>query len=130
MNELLIRVLAICLVTAVLCVMLKSKNGETALLTAVAAGVVISLMLIKAVTPVIAELKALLKDYSITTEYFAVALKVVGIGYLTSFIADSCRDCGQNSLAAKAELAGKCVIFMLSLPLLISVLKTALGFIK
>lgn len=130
MNELLIRVLAICLVTAVLCVMLKSKNGETALLTAVAAGVVISLMLIKAVTPVIAELKALLKDYSITTEYFAVALKAVGIGYLTSFIADSCRDCGQNSLAAKAELAGKCVIFMLSLPLLISVLKTALGFIK
>ena len=130
MNELLIRVLAICLVTAVLCVMLKSKNGEAALLTAVAAGVVISLMLIKAVTPVIAELKALLKDYSITTEYFAVALKAVGIGYLTSFIADSCRDCGQNSLAAKAELAGKCVIFMLSLPLLISVLKTALGFIK
>lgn len=130
MNELLIRVLAICLVTAVLCVMLKSKNGEAALLTAVAAGVVISLMLIKAVTPVIAELKALLKDYSITTEYFAVALKAVGIGYLTSFIADSCRDCGQNSLATKAELAGKCVIFMLSLPLLISVLKTALGFIK
>lgn len=130
MSELLIKILAICIITAVLAVTLKSKSGEYALLLSIGAGIVITVMLINAITPAIKNFNVLLKSYGISTEYFGVAVKAVGISYLSSFIADSCRDCGQSSLASKAEFAGKCAIFLLSLPLLTSVLETAVGFIK
>ena len=88
------------------------------------------LTLVKIIAPSVKSFNSLLNDYGINTEYFSVAIKAVGISYISSFIADSCRDCGQSSLASKAEFAGKCAIFLLSLPMLTTVLETAVGFIK
>lgn len=124
------KILALLLVAAAVCVVLREKNSEYALLTAIAAGVCVSLLILQNLVAPINEIKESLESYGVNTEYFKVALKAVGIGYITSFIADSCRDSGQTSLASKAELAGKCAIFVLSVPLIISVLKTAVGFIK
>ncbi len=123
-------ILGLCLVTAVICTVLKPKSGEYALLTAAAAGIIIGILLLERIYTPINTLRQELNTYGIKTEYFKVALKGVGIGYVTSFIADACRDCGQSSLALKAEFAGKCAIFILSVPLLISVLQTAVGFLK
>lgn len=130
MSAFLIKILAICIITAILAITLKPKSGEYALILSLAGGIVITFMLINAITPAIKSFNSLLKSYGITTEYFGVAVKAVGISYISSFIADSCRDCGQSSLAAKAEFAGKCAIFLLSLPLLTAVLETAVGFVK
>ena len=124
------KILGICLVAAILSITIKGKSGEYALLIAIVAGITASLLVLKNLTAPILLLKQQLEEYKIDTEYFKVALKAVGIGYITSFIADACRDSGQTSLAAKAEFAGKCAIFLLSVPLIISILKTALGFIK
>lgn len=124
------KILALCLVTAVICIVLRQKNSEYALFVSVAAGVFIGLIIIKSISAPIRALQEQLSDYNIKPEYFKVALKSVGIGYITSFIADACRDSGQTSLAAKAELAGKCAIFLLSIPLIMTVLETAIGFIK
>lgn len=130
MNAELFKILIICFIAAVLAITLKPKAGEYALLISVTAGVIITLTLVKIIAPSVKSFNSLLNDYGINTEYFSVAIKAVGISYLSSFIADSCRDCGQTSLAAKAEFAGKCAIFLLSVPLLLSVLETAVGFVK
>ena len=61
--------------------------------------------------------------------YFKVALKALGIGYVTGFAADICRDAGQTSLASITETVGRCGIFLLSLPLVLNVVDLALGFI-
>lgn len=124
------KILALCLTTAAFCVIIKQKNSEYALLLSIAAGVCITLLLLKNITAPIMAISEKLDEYGVQGEYFKVALKAVGIGYVTSFIADACRDSGQTSLAAKAELAGKCAVFLLSVPLIISVLETAVGFIK
>ena len=102
----LIRILAICLIGAVLSVTLKARSGEYGLILSVATGVLIAFSLIRIIAPAVKSFDALLKEYGIGTEYLGVAFKAIGISYLTTFIADSCRDCGQSSLAAKAELAG------------------------
>ena len=124
------KILAICLISAVLAIVLKQQKGEYALITALAGGTVVVLYILKSVAAPIEYIKARLLSCGVKTEYFAVALKALGIGYVTGFIADACRDSGQASLAAKAELAGKCAIFILSVPLISSVLETALGFLK
>ncbi len=130
MTDAFFRILAICLVTTALCLIVKQKNSEYALLISVAAGVCIALMLVKYISAPINEIRQRMEEYSSQSEYFKVALKAVGIGYITSFIADACRDSGQTSLALKAELAGKCAIFLLSVPLILSLLEMAVEFAK
>ena len=123
------KILAICIITAVLAVVLKQHKGEYALMAALAGGTVVILYVLKGILEPFEYINAKLLNNGVKTEYFAVALKALGIGYVTGFIADICRDSGQASLAAKAELAGKCAIFILSVPLISAVLETALGFL-
>lgn len=124
------KILGVCLVTAAVCLVLRQKNPEYSLFTAIAASVTVMLMIFKNISAPIEVIRYKLEAYGIETGYFKTALKAVGIGYITSFIADACRDSGQTSLAGKAELAGKCAVFILCCPLMLSVLETAVGFIK
>jgi stage III sporulation protein AD len=126
----LFKILAICLVAALLCIVLKPCNGEYAFGVSVIAGIVITYLLLKIISAPIETIRLKLQSFGVETQYFKVALKSVGIGYITNFIADACRDGGQVSMASKAEFAGKCAIFILCCPLMISVLETAVGFIK
>lgn len=121
------KILAICIITAVLAVVLKQQKGEYSLMVALAGGTVVILYIIKGVLSPIEYINDRLLKSGINTEYFAVALKALGISYVTGFIADICRDSGQASLASKAELAGKCAIFIISVPLIGAVLDTALS---
>lgn len=123
------KILAICIITTVLAVVLKQQKAEYALTVALAGGTIITLCILKGIIAPIEYINAKLLNNGINTEYFAVALKALGIGYVTGFIADICRDSGQASLAAKAELAGKCAIFIISVPLIAAVLETALSFL-
>lgn len=122
--------LGLCLVTAALCAVLKQKNSEYALLAAVAAGTAVTILLLKCVAAPIEAVRYKLESYGIEADCFKTAIKAVGIGYVTSFVSDACRDSGQSSLAAKAELAGKCAIFLITCPMILSVLETAVGLIK
>ncbi len=124
------KVLAVCLITAILALVLKDKRQEYALMVVLAGGIVVIFYILRGVISPVNYIREQLDSYGIKTEYFSVALKALGIGYVTGFIADACRDSGQASLASKAELAGKCAIFVLSVPLISSVLKSALGFLK
>ena len=101
------KVLAVCLITAVICLILKQQKSEFALVVSIIGGVLILLFLIKNIIAPITVLKEKIESYGINTAYFKTALKALGIGYITTFIADSCRDAGQASLASLAELAGK-----------------------
>ena len=130
MNDTLFKILSLCLVAAIFCVVLSRNGNEYGLLITLAAGVIIALLIFKNIASPIILIKSKLEEYGVESEYFKVALKAVGIGYITSFISDACRDCGQTSLALKAELAGKCAIFLLSVPLIISVLQMAVEFAK
>ncbi len=130
MSDTLFKILILCLTTAVFAIVIKPKSSEYAFLITVAAGIIIGILLLKNISEPIKAIGESFSKYGIESDCFKVALKAVGIGYITSFVADACRDCGQSSLALKAELAGKCAIFMLSAPLLVSVLNTAVGFIK
>lgn len=125
-----VKILGVLLISAVLSVTLKKENPEYALLVGLSAGIITMFLIFASLGDSIAYLIEKIESYGIKTEYFSVALKALGIGYITSFVADACRDCGQTSLASKAELAGKTAIFIISLPLLITVLDIAVGFLK
>ncbi len=124
------KILIICLLAAVINIVLRPKAGEYAFGITLATGVIVLIYTVKLISGPITDFTQKLESYGIETEYFGTALKAVGISYITDFIAEACRDSGQASLAAKAELAGKATIFLLSAPLILSVLETAVGFLK
>ena len=122
-------VLGICIIASAVAVILKGYRSEYSLLISLTAGAVILIMLIIGVSDKLLEIKNIASEYS-ATPFFLVALKSLGICVITGFIADSCREAGQLALASKAEFAGRCAIFVLSVPMLLSLLETAYSFIK
>ena len=129
MDEVL-KILGICIVGSAISIILKPKSGEYSFVLALATGIIALTFVINAVSKPISEINDRLLVSGVKTEYFGIALKAVGIAYITDFVADSCRDAGMTSIASKAELVGKTAIFTLSVPLMMSVLETAIGFIK
>ena len=54
----------------------------------------------------------------IDQDLFVILLKIIGVGYLVEFSAGICSDSGNTSIANKVVLAGKILIFLLSMPII------------
>ncbi len=130
MSSGLFKILIFILLSLFAILFLKQRSPEYAFLVSLAASCVAVLFVLSLLNDKIADIKEGIEKLGVDTKYFTIALKAVGIGYITSFVAESCKDAGQNSLAAKAELAGKVAIFILTVPMITGILKTAVGFIN
>ncbi len=110
--------LGICLIAVMLSVVIGNYKKEYAVVITVAVGCIILVGVISALKTPAAEFLSALKASGIQSSRFSVALKVLAIGYITQFIADTCRDFGQSAVAAKAELVGRAAVFVITVPLL------------
>ncbi len=119
---------ALCLLGGALCVLISGYKPEYSMAIVICIGVIIFGTVIVSAAPAFEELEALLSKTGLDSGYFKIALKALGVCYITSFAADICRDFGQSALASKAELVGKGAVFLLCLPLLRAVAEIALSF--
>lgn len=121
---------AIIMVCAVLCIIFKSYKAEYSLFIGIACSVMVLTIIISKILVPLSLIEQKIEQSGIDNNYFKVALKALGIGYITSFVSQSCKDAGLQALSLKAELVGKSAIFLLSVPLVLSILETAIGFVK
>ncbi len=124
------KIMAICVLGTAFSLVLRQKSAEFSFVVVVVTAIIVITFVLKSIAEPIELIFKKLNDSGVKTEYFKIALKAVGVAYITDFIADVSRDAGQTSIASKAELVGKAVIFLLSVPVLMSVLETAIGFVK
>ena len=110
--------LGICLIAVMLSVVIGNYKKEYAVVITVAVGCIILVGVISTLVGPAKEFLSRLKNSGIQSSRFFLSAKVLAIGYITQFIADTCRDFGQSAVAAKAELAGRAAIFVLTVPLL------------
>ena len=92
------------------------KEYATAITVVVGCGLIITVSV--AIINPLMQLFSDLKTAGVNQQYFFIALKTVALGYITQFVADTCRDFGQSAVAAKAELIGRAAIFVITVPLL------------
>lgn len=130
MSELVVKILIFLILSAFLVVFLNSYNSSAAMLIVLTAASVILVLALKTVFPAITALGSLLDSNVKGKEYFSAAFKALGIAYVSNFAADVCRDFGQNALASKAEFAGRCAIFIVTVPMIVAIAETALGLAK
>lgn len=59
------------------------------------------------------------------SDALSAILRMLGVGLITSFTADLCRDLGEGTLASRVELCGRVEILLLCLPFLSELLSLA-----
>lgn len=109
-------VVGLAVVAAVLCTVLKRCYPEYATALALLTGVMILLAVCSAVMPVLHFLKRLSELVGLQDDILAMALKMVGLCWVSALGADVCRDAGQTGLASKVELAGRIAVLLAILP--------------
>lgn len=130
MSEIFLKVTAIVISTLICAVFLKSYKPEFSLAAAISGSLIAAVMIITGFKPYADDIKNIFLKTSFEPELLKTVLKAVGISYISAFAADTCRDCGQSALALKAEIAGKCAVFALCVPMILMLLKTALEVAK
>ena len=114
------QILSVCgiaVAAAVISLLVKQYKPEYAPAVAVVASVTVLTAALKAAIPVAAEYFGIAAETAGDMSAYGIMFKSLGITYLTVFAADTCRDAGQNSLAAKVELAGRLAVVATALPL-------------
>lgn len=128
MSNELIRAVAIIIVAAVFITTLRTRLPEYGFLTTIAVICIVLVAVIANLFGAVSQLRELFDKSGSAGTYFVVALKALGISYITTFAADVCRDFGLVSFAQTTEICGKVAIFVLSLPLMTAVLDAAIKF--
>ncbi|MBE6781363.1 MAG: hypothetical protein E7540_01375 [Ruminococcaceae bacterium] len=118
-------ILGVLIIASAAALVLRQYKAEYSLFIALLAGALVLIVLMTDIMDGLYSLLNTVLGFGLDGSYFTVAFKSLGICVITGFIADACRDSGQMALASRAELAGRCAVFILSLPLLTSLLETA-----
>lgn len=109
-------------------VFLLHNSGKSVLAVQVSTvvGILIFLFMISKITAVLQLLQQLALKANIDFVYLNTIFKILGIAYLATFCAEICRDAGEGSIAKHVEFAGKILILVLSIPILMAVLQSIL----
>jgi len=119
----LVQIIALCLLSVVLLVLLRKERPELAVLLSLAAGTMVFLLILTRIVAVIQFITELSLRAGINTVYLAAVLRVIGIAYITEFGAQVCRDANESAIASKVELAGKVLIILVAVPVIRAVLE-------
>ena len=111
------RIVAVCLVGALLAVLLKKTSPDMALLLALAVCAVVLTALVRGLEEITAFLQELLERGGLSAELFTPLLKTVGIALVTRTGGALCRDAGEGAMAAVVEMSGAFAVVLVSLPL-------------
>ncbi|MEG1887224.1 MAG: SpoIIIAC/SpoIIIAD family protein [Oscillospiraceae bacterium] len=123
-------IIVISVLASILVLFLKSYRPDFALVTATAAGCVVLFLILIKVVPLFESFQSILEKSGVNSAHFKIVFKALGICYLSQAASDICRDFGQTSLAGKVDLAGKVAIVTLTIPIISSIIETAVGLIK
>lgn len=120
------RIVGAGLVVTILLAFLRDRYPALAvqLMMAFVAGVL--LLLMPALGRVLGVFADLGRRAQVHGAYLDIALRVIGVAYLTAFGAQICRDAKEEALASVIELAGKVVILLLALPVVMGILDALL----
>jgi stage III sporulation protein AD len=116
------KILMIGLIATVIVTLLKSEKPEIAIQFSLACGIIMFLLMMSKLTTVIEAMQLIALKVNIDVVYLNTILKIIGIAYLASFGVEICNDAGQTSIGSKIEFAGKILIIVLALPILMAVM--------
>ncbi len=120
--ETIFKIIGVALLTCFAVMLIKPVRNDFAILIGVVGGLIILAFVIGYVSTVMDFFKVIIEKTGISQSLLSLVMKVVGIGYLTEFSASLCADCGNSSLGDKLLFAGKIVLLVISMPIVMNIL--------
>ena len=114
----LLKVLLLGIIISMLVVFLKQVKPEYALLCLIVGSIILLVFILNYLSNIFVFFQEVVEKTGISNVLFVNLLKIVGLGYLVEFSASVCRDSGNTSIADKVILAGKIMIFVVSMPII------------
>lgn len=119
----LIRIAAIGIVTAVMTVVVSQKQPELGMLISAAFGIMALIVAFGKAGAIIGLLENIIGQAGIDSKLLVPVLKVTGMAYIAQFAVDSCKDVGQNAIAARIETIGKIMMLVVAVPIATSLIR-------
>ncbi len=116
------QIVAIGLVATILSVLIKNERPELGMYISLSAGIIIFLFIVTRLQSVMEVLNRFSSKINIDSIYLSIIFKIVGIAYIAEFGAQVCRDAGEGVMASKIEFAGKILIMVMAVPILVSLM--------
>lgn len=123
---LIVKVVAMAFVALFIMMLLKNTKSELNPLMAITTGALIFFVVIDPLKEVITFLQTIADKANIDTVYIGIVLKILAIAYIASFSSALCRDANVDSLASQIDFAGRIMILVLAIPILMAVLNSIL----
>lgn len=117
------KIAAIAIGGVIMAAIVKAFKPELSLYVVLATIIVIFLMAMDKLTAVFQFLRSVYGQMTYGREFFPIIIKVLVVAYLADFTSQLCKDAGEAAIGSKVELAGKIVIFYLSMPVLLAILE-------
>lgn len=115
---------AIAVIGAVISVLMREYRPEYTAPVAIGTGIIILIHALPQTREIAEYLEDISKLADIDSIYINTILKALGVCIITQLASDTCKDCGQSSIASKVELGGKIAILTISIPFFISLIET------
>lgn len=126
----LVRIIGIALITALTALFLKGTKPELSFAVTVAGAALILIFIADMLSETPNVFSEIGEKTGIDNSLVRIIVKIVAIGYLVEFSAGVVEDFGSKSIADKLVLAGKVIIFAVSLPIIKSLLTLIDGFLE
>ena len=101
----------------ILYLIVRSFNERYAVFVSIAGTIALLLFVASELTPIFNFIKKLGGKAGENNKYFSTVIKGLAICYLSEFTAGFCKDCGQSGWAEKVEMACRCALLVLTIPL-------------
>ena len=121
-----IKIVAFSFIALFIVLLFKGKRDDIAVQISIVAGIFIFFFLISKMTMVLQFLQQISLKANIDFIYLNTVLKILGIAYLATFCSEICNDAGEKNIGSKVEFAGKMLILVLAIPILMAVLQSIL----
>ena len=113
-----IKIAIISLITIFLSLVLKQKSLEFSAIITVCGGVLILFLTFDYISELIGFYVSFGEEIGVESNVIKIALKLIGVGFLTEFISDLANDFGNSVVASKVVFGGRVVVCLIMLPVL------------
>lgn len=121
-----VKIVGLGLLAGMLISLLRQQKPELAMQLSLAAGVMLFLLMVAKVMRVVEVMQTLSARASLEQAHMDTVLKIIGIAYVADFGAQVLADAGEKAVASKVEMAGKIIIMLLAVPIILTVLESIL----
>lgn len=121
-----VKIVGIGLLAGFLINLLRQQKPELAMQLSVATGAMIMILMLSRVMQVVDVLQSLSARAKIDQAHMGTVLKIIGIAYVADFGSQVLQDAGEKSVASRVEMAGKVLIMLMAVPILLAIMDTVL----